>query len=56
MEVGIRGASQDEHVDMIKWDEDNAGFYIHPWCHEIYKADMEVIGNVYENPELLEDR
>ena len=45
----FHGADETEHTDQIKWDLENACFYIHPWCHEIYRAEMEVIGNIYDD-------
>jgi len=49
----FHGAEKDIHVSQIKWDDTNTGFYLYPWCHEIYRAEMEVIGNIHENSELL---
>lgn len=45
-------------VGIIKWDEQAAGFYFTEsqdgWSHEWFERENKVIGNIYENPELLE--
>ena len=46
--------NKDKHIDVMKWDEEGACFMLMPWIHEPYAADMTVIGNIHENPELLE--
>jgi uncharacterized phage protein (TIGR01671 family) len=47
----------------IEWNEDNAGFYFYvvvegggfdEECLYEYADELEVIGNIYDNPELLE--
>lgn len=48
------GADQTEHVDTMTWSDDVACYLLTPWAHEPYAACMEVIGNIYENQELLE--
>ncbi len=51
---------------VVKWDNDRAKFYIkmiNPSKYEYFKEwhlarhylDYEIIGNIYENPEILED-
>ncbi len=48
------GATQNKHIDEVRWMDD--GWYcLYPWIHEIGAAEMLVIGNIYENPELLEE-
>lgn len=51
--------SEDKHKQIVEWDEDMAGF--NPFITHIYydtwsidKLNVEIIGNIYENPELLE--
>ena len=46
-------AEQNIHVDAVEWV--GAGFMLMPWVHEIEAAEIEIIGNIHENPELLED-
>jgi uncharacterized phage protein (TIGR01671 family) len=47
------GASNNIHTDQIKWIDDMACYMLMPWVHEPHAAEMEVISNIYENPELL---
>ena len=47
------GASQDEHVDTVAWDNIYACYMLIPWIHEPHAASMTVIGNVHDNPELI---
>ncbi len=51
--VSIHGQTKRKHIDKIVWESDAACFMLRPWIHEPYAAVMEVIGNIYENPELL---
>ena len=51
----FKGASQDLHTDCIEWDDGGACFALMPWLHEPYAAEMKVIGNIHENPELLDN-
>ena len=46
-------AVRNEHIDFMEWDNEGACFILMPWVHEPYAAEMEVIGNIHENPELL---
>jgi len=50
-------------VCVIGWDKDNACFYIHPQVESddedglLSEPDeMEVIGNIHDNPELIEQK
>lgn len=50
--------SEDENA-FIMWDTESSRFVIqfNDWCSDFdsfYGKDLEVIGNIYENPELLE--
>ena len=47
------GSSNKMHTDVMEWDDEFACFMLKPWIHEPYAAEMEVIGNIHENPELL---
>ena len=51
-------ASEDEKA-MILWDKESARFVLQfkDWCADFdnyYEKDLEVVGNIYDNPELLE--
>jgi len=48
------GAEKNLHTDEVKWVESAAGFLLMSWIHELDAADMTIIGNIHENPELLE--
>jgi hypothetical protein len=50
------GASQDYHIDAMTWDDMGACYLLMPWIREPYAAEMEVIGNIYETPGLMEGR
>lgn len=50
------GASQDYHIDAMTWDDMGACYLLMPWIREPYAAEMEVIGNIYETPGLMEVR
>ena len=41
-------------VDQIQWDVEDAQFLLMPSFRGPYGAEMEVIGNIHETPELLE--
>ena len=52
-------ASEDEKA-MILWDKESARFVLQfkDWCADFdiyYEKDLEVVGNIYDNPELLEN-
>lgn len=52
-------ASEDKNA-FILWDKETARYIIQfkGWCADFdnfYGKDLEVIGNIYDNPELLED-
>ncbi len=46
--------STNENVDVIEWCNDVSCYLLMPGCHEPHYACMEVVGNIYQNPELLE--
>lgn len=47
-----QGASKNVHIDMVAWSSEHAIYLLIPFIHELWAAEIEVIGNVYENPEL----
>lgn len=51
-----KGASGGDHVDEMKWIDEQACFMLIPFVHEPYAADMEVLGNIYEHKHLLETK
>lgn len=52
--VLIDGESGDPCLDVVRWDDESTAFY----CLEYgeWPMDMKVIGNIYQNPELLESK
>ena len=49
----------DGEMGVIKWADDDARFVLEAdsWCASFdnyYSTDLEVIGNIHDNPELLE--
>ena len=48
-------ASKKSSIDVIRWDEETVCFLLLPCIHEPHAAEMEIIGNIYENPELLKE-
>ena len=47
---------EDGYCDFVEWDNEHCGWTTHQWFlpSEFKKLqEMEVIGNIYENPELL---
>ena len=56
-------AKYDDEMVVIEWDEDDAMFYIRSldgtnWTanfSQISGTDLEVIGNIHDNPELLKE-
>lgn len=45
-----------EDKAVIKYDDETASFYMRWVKTETFIEDCEVIGNIYEKPELLEDK
>jgi uncharacterized phage protein (TIGR01671 family) len=43
--------TQYERTERIEWTDKESGFGINQW--EVSEYDFEIIGNIYENPELL---
>lgn len=55
----VRDVSHTDLVFAVEWDKPSAGYYMPDEFDEEYKfpmsaADLEIIGNIHENPELLE--
>lgn len=44
------GSRKSSRVDIVTWEDD--AFLLMPWVHELKYADMEILGNIFENPEL----
>jgi uncharacterized phage protein (TIGR01671 family) len=55
-EVLWRQEQTDDVLGKVHWSDGNAGFWVsgRSVLTEGYTQDLEVIGNIYENPELLE--
>lgn len=52
--------TENEEIGVIKWDNDTARFVIESDgffsdFDNYYGTDLEIIGNIYDNPELLEE-
>lgn len=45
-----------EHIERVYWEEKDASFVVGDWFeplgHLVQEDDIEVIGNIHENPEL----
>jgi uncharacterized phage protein (TIGR01671 family) len=54
--MGTRGGSS--YIFTVKWDEENARYLGHTTngyiCYVGQEPAVEVIGNIYQNPELLQ--
>lgn len=48
------GEGKKKHIDVMKWNNDLACYMLMPWVHEPFQANMKVIGNIHEHPELLQ--
>lgn len=57
--------ANDQYISQVVWESLRAGFYLPSMggsglanisIHGFQSDELEVIGNVYENPELLEDK
>ncbi len=44
--------SKTEHIDTMEWCPKVVAYLLMPHVHEPHGADMEIIGNIYENPDL----
>jgi uncharacterized phage protein (TIGR01671 family) len=51
--TSIHNDSPKEHFDLMEWQNDYACFMLMPFVHEPHAAIMEVVGNIYETPELI---
>lgn len=54
----VRDVSNSDLIFEIKWHDDNVGYYMprdydEEYAWTIAEPDLEVIGNVYSNPDLL---
>ncbi|MEN6375496.1 MAG: YopX family protein [Smithella sp.] len=60
MSLYIGKSENNRFIGEIKWDDSELGYYLlsnnghHPYVRLWIAMDIEVIGNIYENPELLE--
>ena len=58
IKYSIKGKGKDWKIVEVQWDSDVCGFYFYQEWYEIenprHGKDVEVIGNIYENPEMLE--
>lgn len=49
-----------EIIAKVRWEEKDASFVVGDWADQlgflVYEDEVEVIGNYYENPELLEEK
>ena len=48
-----KGAIKKKHIDVLRWDDEGACFLLYPFIFEPYAADMKLIGNIHEHPDLL---
>jgi uncharacterized phage protein (TIGR01671 family) len=47
-------SSGKKHIDRVEWSEQCVCFFLMPFVHEPHAAEMKVLGNIHDNPELLE--
>ena len=48
---------QEEHIGVVEWNERDCAFtFAKLFLEPTPRMTMEVIGNIYENPELLKDK
>ena len=46
-------ASGKIRIDTVTWDQETACYLLMPFIHELHTADMGIIGNIHQNPELV---
>ena len=62
VEGGVEGIEIIEKIAKVYWEEGDASFVVGHWLIQLGclvnedKNEAEVIGNIHDNPELLEDR
>ena len=58
--ISSRSIDEEDGIALIEWDEDDARF-IFAWGNlvagfdDFYSYEIEVIGNIHDNPELMEE-
>lgn len=51
--VSVHNIEREPRIDTVEFA--NGYWNLTPWIHELSESISEVIGNIYENPDLLED-